>query len=205
MPSLIPNVRRFVHLYIFVSILFVVGVICGAILVNSLTFEQQEELSRQVGQVFGSAQGPIEPSDFWHALWMYWRWIMIIAVLGISIIGFPLVLAVDFVKGVLVGFAVGTLVSQYSWKGAVVALAAIAPQNMIAIPFLLMASVASIAFALHVLKHRLLMPQLRSLKQPFLDYALAQASSGVGLIAVAAFVTWVSPFLMRLVSSLIVN
>lgn len=205
MPSMIPNVRKFVHLYIFVSILFVVGVIFGAILVNSLTLEQQEELSRQIGQVFMSIQSPIERSDFWQALWMYWRWVIIIAVLGISIIGFPLVLAVDFVKGVLVGFAVGTLVSQYSWQGAVVALAAIAPQNMIAIPFLLMASVASIAFALHVLKHRLFVPKLRSLKQPFLDYALAQASSGIGLIGVAAFVTWVSPFLMNLVSSLIIK
>lgn len=205
MPSMIPNVRKFVHLYIFVSILFVVGVIFGAILVNSLSLEQQEELSRQIGQVFINIQAPIETSTFWSALWMYWRWIMIIAVLGISIIGFPLVLAVDFVKGVLVGFAVGTLVSQYSWKGAVVALAAVAPQNMIAIPFLLMASVASIAFALHVLKHRLLMPKLRSLKQPFMDYALAQAGSGIGLIGVAAFVTWVSPHLMSLVSFLIVK
>ena len=29
----------------------------------------------------------------------------------------PIILALDFFKGVLVGFAIGTLVSQHAWKG----------------------------------------------------------------------------------------
>ncbi|MGZ9586842.1 stage II sporulation protein M [Paenibacillus marinisediminis] len=204
MPSMIPNVRQYVHLYIFVSVLFIVGVIFGAILVNALTLEQQEELSRQVSQVFVNISVSEGSQSFWSSLWTYWRWVSIIALLGLSIIGFPLILIVDFLKGVLIGFTVGTLVSQYSWKGVFVALAAVAPQNMFAIPLLLMASVASIAFALHILKHRLFVPKLRSIKQQFLDYALAQAGSGVGLIGVAAFVTWVSPILMYWVSSLVI-
>ena len=205
MPSMMPNIRQFVHLYIFVSVLFVVGVIFGALLVNALTLEQQEELNRQISQVFLHINTPQDAATFWSSLWMYWRWILLIALLGISIIGFPLVLLVDFVKGALIGFTVGTLVSQYSWKGIIVALAAVAPQNLFTIPLILIASVASIAFALHILKHRLFVPKLRSMKEPFLNYALAQVGSGVGFIAVAAFVTWVSPILMSWVSSIIVQ
>lgn len=205
MPSMMPSVRRYVHLYIFVSILFVIGIVFGSLLVNALSPEQQEELTRQVSQVFVNVPVEVDGHLFWSTLWLHWRWIGIIALLGMSIIGFPLIFAIDFIKGVLIGFTIGTLVSQYSWKGVLVAMAAVAPQNMVAVPLLLTASVASIAFATYVMKHRLFAPNLRSLKEPFMEYSLAQLGSGIGLIGVAAFVTWVSPMLMRWIYPLIIQ
>lgn len=205
MPSMMPSVRQHLHLYIFVSIIFITGVVFGALLVNALTLDQQEDLSRQLQHVFQSAGENTTNAAFWEALWQYWRWILIIAVFGISIIGFPLILVMDFAKGVFVGFAVGTLVGQYSWKGIVVAAATIAPQNMIAIPLLLIASVASLAFSLHVIKNRLMIPKMKSLRTPFLNYAVVQVSACIGLVAAAAIVHWVSPLFMTWVGSTIIH
>ena len=38
-------------------------------------------------------------------------------VLGLTVVGLPFVLALDFLKGVLVGFAIGMLVREFAWKG----------------------------------------------------------------------------------------
>ncbi|WP_245583476.1 stage II sporulation protein M [Paenibacillus assamensis] len=203
--AIMPDIKKHLYLYVFVTLIFVVGVVFGALLVNSLTYDQQEELSRQLEQIFLTAGDSADTTEFWSSLWMYWRWILLIAVLGISIVGFPLILILDFAKGVLIGFTVGTLVSQFSWKGMFVALLGVAPHNMIAIPLMLIASVSALSFAIHVMKDRLFVPKMRSLKKPFLDYLTTQVGVCIGMMAVAVIMTWVSPYLMNWMSSSIID
>ncbi|OBY80669.1 stage II sporulation protein M [Paenibacillus sp. KS1] len=197
--------RSQLHLYIFVSVLFLVGVVFGSLLVNALTLEQQQDIGNHVSQ-FVSTMGQ-EPAasnqvgnsgeTFLNSTMFYVKWIALIALLGISIIGFPLVLALVFAKGVFIGFSVGTLISQYAWKGVLFALVSVAPHNIIAIPFLMIASVASMVFAMHILKNRLFVPRMQSLRDPLQRFMTLQSVSLVGMAGVAAVATWVSPLLMR--------
>lgn len=197
--------RSQLHLYIFVSVLFLVGVVFGSLLVNALTLEQQQDIGNHVSQ-FVSTMGQ-EPAStnqvgnsgetFLNSTMFYVKWIALIALLGISIIGFPLVLALVFAKGVFIGFSVGTLISQYAWKGVLFALVSVAPHNIIAIPLLMIASVASMVFAMHILKNRLFVPRLQSLREPLQRFMTLQSVSLVGMAGVAAVATWVSPLLMR--------
>ena len=64
---------------------------------------------------------------------------------------------IGFSKGVLIGFTVGYLVGQYSWKGLLFALVSIAPQNLLIIPVLMMCSVAAITFSLYIIRDRFIM------------------------------------------------
>ncbi|MDG0813167.1 stage II sporulation protein M [Cohnella rhizosphaerae] len=72
-----------------------------------------------------------------------------------SVVGSPFVLALDFLKGVLIGFAVGLTVRHLAWKGVVVSLAVVAPQNLVILPALAIASVSAIRFAYYVGRERL--------------------------------------------------
>nr|WP_313784761.1 hypothetical protein [Paenibacillus larvae] len=60
-------------LYVFVSVLFVVGVIFGAVMVNALSLEQKQDMSRHLGSFFNPlTTGPhwMEKtpfSNFWDA------------------------------------------------------------------------------------------------------------------------------------------
>ncbi|MCM3289698.1 stage II sporulation protein M [Paenibacillus sp. MER 180] len=197
--------RSQLHLYIFVSVLFLVGVVFGSLLVNALTLEQQQDIGNHVSQ-FVSTMGQESAASnqvgnsgetFLNSTMFYVKWIALIALLGISIIGFPLVLALVFAKGVFIGFSVGTLISQYAWKGVLFALVSVAPHNIIAIPFLMIASVASMVFAMHILKNRLFVPRMQSLREPLQRFMTLQSVSLVGMAGVAAVATWVSPLLMR--------
>ena len=48
--------REHSSIYLFVVVLFLMGVIFGAIVVNSLTFSQKEDLAYYLSQFFGKFQ-----------------------------------------------------------------------------------------------------------------------------------------------------
>ncbi|MDG0875219.1 stage II sporulation protein M [Paenibacillus thiaminolyticus] len=199
--------RPQLHLYLFVSILFLVGVVFGALLVNALTLEQQQDLGSHLGHFFvmldGDSPAPDRAGMFTESAMLYSKWIGLIALLGFSIVGFPLVLVLVFAKGIFIGFTVGTLIGQYGWKGMLFAFASVAPHNLLAIPLILIASVASITFATYILKNRVFMPKVQSLREPLGRFVLVQTSAAAGMAVVAAVMTWVSPSLMKLAAPLL--
>lgn len=146
-------------LYVFVAVLFLVGVIFGALMVNALSLEQRQDLEGYLGNFFvtvhhGTSGG--ETGAYWDIAMLHLKWIGLIWILGLSVIGLPGILVLDFMKGVLIGFTVGYLVGQYSWKGLLFALVSVAPHNLFVIPILLVCSVAAMTFSIYIIRNRLL-------------------------------------------------
>ena len=111
-------------------------------------------------------------SSYWSIATLHLKWIGLIWILGLSVIGLPGILILDFLKGVLIGFTVGYLVGQYSWKGLLFALVSIAPQNLFIIPVLMMCGVAAITFSLYIIRDRFIMNRGGSMVKPFASYAM---------------------------------
>lgn len=198
-------IKNQLSLYVFVSVLFVVGVIFGALMVNALTLEQQQELAQDVDQyvqLMNNGNGFGEVQSFWERFIFHSKWLLLLWLLGITVVGIPGVLALNFLKGALVGFSVGTLINQYAWKGVLFSLVSIAPQNIIAVPAMIITSAAAISFSMFVIKNRLmqqkgaLAPQLGS----FTSTAVLMLIMFAGAALLEAFVSpvlisWVSPLL----------
>lgn len=186
-------------LYIFVSVLFLMGVIFGALLVNAMSLDQKQDLARYLGSFFNSViQGNEHSyfSTFLDAFFSHLKWVLIIWLLGLSVVGLPGVFILDFLKGVLLGFTIGYLVGQLSWKGMVFALASLAPQNLIIIPVIMMMSVFAITFSLAMVRTRF-MNQQGNMQQALIQYCV-QSLVMVGLIlAVALFETFITPQFMK--------
>jgi stage II sporulation protein M len=192
-------------LYVFVSVLFVIGVIFGAVMVNALSLEQKQEMSRHLGSFFQEVNGGMEVEkgqSFQQSFGMHMKWILLIWLFGLSIIGMPLILILDFLKGVLIGFTVGYLVGQLSWKGILFALVSVAPQNLIIIPALLICSVSAMAFSIYMIKNRFIQRK-GGIYQPFMRYTSITLMMGVFLLAAALWegylslgmIRWVTPML----------
>jgi stage II sporulation protein M len=164
-----------------------------------LTLEQQQELSGHLGIYLKSVKEPggWDAADaFRDSLQFYAKWLVLIWLLGLSVIGLPIVLLLDFLKGVLVGFAVGLLVNEYAWRGVWLSLAAVAPQNALVVPALIIASVSSARFAHFVVKERLFRRKGRLLP-PFLAHTGAAALM-MGMLALASLCeAYVSPLLLE--------
>ncbi|GIP58106.1 stage II sporulation protein M [Paenibacillus sp. FSL W8-0186] len=193
-------------IYVFVSVLFLMGVVFGALMVNALTLEQQQDLSRYLGNFFISINeggAGFHPMAFWEVAVLHLKWLGLIWLLGLSVIGLPGILILDFLKGVLIGFTVGCLVGQFTWKGLLFALVSVAPHNLIIIPVLLISSVAAIGFSLNIIRSRVLMNRSGSVAGPFVNYTGVTMALGLMMLAASSFETWVTPVMMAWVTPML--
>lgn len=199
--------KEYLPLFIFVSVLFIMGVIFGALLVNALSFEQRQDITRYLGSFFYTIDQGTDidgKQSLQQAFSMHIKWMILIWILGLSVIGLPLILILDFLKGVLVGFTVGYLVGQLSWKGMMFALVSVAPQNLIIIPSIIVCSVAAISFSLFLIKNRVLQRK-GTVSQPFMSYTLTTLSLIGLLLGVSVFEAYVSPLLMKWVTPMLLT
>jgi stage II sporulation protein M len=195
------------NLYVFIGVLFAVGAIFGALLVNALTLEQQQELADQLSVYMKTVQTPsnLDPaSTFWDNFMFYGKWLLLIWLLGLSVIGLPAVLALDFLKGVLIGFAVSMLVRQWAWKGVLFSMATIAPHNALVIPALLIASVSASRFAYFIVRERLFRRKGRLLP-PFLAHSGVVAVLLLLVGCASLFEAYVAPLLLEKISPHLVD
>ncbi len=194
------HLEEYSSLYIFHSVLFLMGVIFGAIVVNSLSFTQKEDLFYFLNEFFVQfKQGELVRAGevFWHTFSYNGKFIGLMWLLGISMIGLPLILVLLFLKGMVIGFTIGFLVLQMGWKGFLLSLAAVLPQNIIIIPTFIAVAVMAVAFSLLMIRKLF----VKSLYQPFAPMlARYFMAYGVFLLAlgVAAFIEgYFTPYFMK--------
>src|SRR5699024_10327069 len=117
--------------YLFIMILFIVGLIFGAVIVVSMHFTQKQDLLFYLNQYFSriDQQEILNNFDlFKSALFSHLQYLIIFFLLGLSIIGLPIIWVTIFVKGTFIGFSVAFFVHQYGFRGLLFISAAILPQ-----------------------------------------------------------------------------
>ncbi|RFU65609.1 stage II sporulation protein M [Peribacillus glennii] len=195
-------------LYVFITVLFLMGVIFGAVLVNSLSFTQKEDLFYYLSQFFGQvSQGKIASDHvmFTTSLAHNVKYIGFIWILGISIIGLPVILILLFLKGMVVGFTVGFLVNQMGWNGFLLAFVSILPQNIFIVPIFIVIAALSLSLSMKMIRRVLLKQDREPLKPIISRYILTLAVSVVFLTAAGAIEAYLSPALMKSVVSFLGN
>ncbi|MBY7143436.1 stage II sporulation protein M [Virgibacillus sp. NKC19-3] len=169
------HVKEHATIYLFMIILFLTGVIFGAIIVNSMNFVQKQDLffylERFFNQITDNQQVEnleiLKVSFAYHA-----KYLLLLFLLGLSVIGLPLVWILLFIKGVVVGFSVGFIVNQLGTKGLILAALSIAPQNILIIPVYIIAGSLSMIFSLTLLSKLFTRKISQPVFQPFGRYVI---------------------------------
>ncbi|WP_180320856.1 stage II sporulation protein M [Alkalihalobacterium bogoriense] len=191
-------------IYLFTIVLFLVGIVFGAIIVNSLSLTQKNDLYMYLNQFFGQVEeGQIAQAStmFTHTFSHYAKYFGLMWILGLSIIGLPVILILLFLKGVVVGFTVGFLVNQMGMSGFLLAFVSVMPQNFILVPAFIIVSVASVSFCLKMIRNQFVKRSNMPIFPQFLRYSMLILCVG-GLLAVASAIeAYVSPVVMRVVIS----
>src|SRR5690625_2435417 len=131
------HLKENITIYIFMTTLFLIGIIFGAIVVNSMTFIQKQDLYFHLERFLNQLNGELtfenidilKRSFFYHV-----KYLLLLFLLGLTIIGLPIIWVLIFIKGLVVGFSVGFIVNQLGLNGLLIATLSIAPQNIIIIP-----------------------------------------------------------------------
>ena len=164
------HMKMHATIYVFMLILFLTGIAFGAIVVNSMGPIQKQDLFFNLERFFGyiTTESTIDKNEilkesfFYHA-----KYLLLLFILGLSVIGLPVVWVLIFLKGLVVGFSVGFIVSQLGFQGFVLATFSIAPQNIIVIPIYILAGSISMIFTLGLLNK--LFVRKASFSQPVLQ------------------------------------
>lgn len=195
-------------LYIFTIVLFTIGVMFGAIVVSALGTDQVASLNDALNGFFKAmnlqATGTTPSEITWHSAASFLKTTGLFWMLGLSIIGLPVIVLLIFVEGFKIGFTVGVIVSQFKGKGILFAMAAIMPQNLIFIPAMIVCGVAGIAFSLMLVRSRFSHVPHRGgtgtmLYRNFLSYTGLVSVVAVAMIFAAFVEGYLSPALMRAV------
>lgn len=165
--------KEHVTIYVFMIILFLTGVIFGSILVNSMSFVQKQDLLFYLERFFGQIKGdsPIDKNEILKSSFLYHvKYLFLLLILGLSVIGLPIVWIFLFLKGLVVGFSVGFIVNQLGMKGFFLASLSIAPQNILIIPIYIIAGSISMIFSLKLLRKLFSQRVSQPIFRPLLSY-----------------------------------
>ncbi|KAA0560944.1 stage II sporulation protein M [Rossellomorea aquimaris] len=204
---LVQHVQAHSSIYLFIITLFLMGIIFGAIVVNSLSFAQKEDLYFYLSKFFSEMEdGSMTSAEelFRQSFLHNVKYLGLMWLLGISIIGLPLIFVLLFMKGVVVGFSVGFLVNQMGWSGFLLSFVSVLPQNIIIIPAFIFIGAISASFSLTLIR-KIFMRQNSSMQFqmiPFLSRYVIFLVVAIGIVTIAASIeAYLSPNLMEAVIS----
>src|SRR5699024_7474637 len=100
------HIKQHKMIYLFMLTLFITGIIFAAIIVNSMTFSQQQDLFFHLYQYFQqvNTEDAINRIDiFKRSFFFHIKYLSLFFLLAITIIGIPIIWILNFIKGVVIG------------------------------------------------------------------------------------------------------
>lgn len=117
------TVKKEKNILIFNTIIFLVGVVLGSLFINFITNDDKKLLIEQVSTFFSNVKKLTSDifgfESFLSILFNNLLVLSIIFVLGISMIGIPIVIFILFFKGFMLGTTISTIILKYSIKGII--------------------------------------------------------------------------------------
>lgn len=182
--------------YIILGLCFIAGLVFGSLGVNILDAEQTAALSDFVDEGFAQFDGSMNfVATTQQALSKNLVNLGKIFLLGLTVIGFPLILMIIFTRGFVLGFTVVFLIQQKGLWGALIALLAIFPPNLLSLPAYILAAAAAINFSLFLIKAK-----NTTLANYALSYLILMIVLGLIMLAAALIEGYLSPFFIQLLS-----
>ena len=120
-------------MFIFLLALFVIGIIVGSLFVTILKDSDKTLITESLNNFFTNVKtlNLKWKSTLITTLITQASYVIGIWILGISIIGLPLILIIYFSKAFILGFSIGSILLNYNVKGILLSIAYIFPHHII--------------------------------------------------------------------------
>lgn len=153
MDKLKGNIRINKNLFVFLVVIIAVGVASGSIFVTVLNDSDKTMVSDYLNNFFNNlnSNNLNYSGTLINTLIFTLGLAILIWLLGISVIGFILILLFLFIKAFALGFSVGSIIINFNFKGVLIALGYVVPHHIINLMIYLLIS----SYAL-VLSYRLI-------------------------------------------------
>jgi stage II sporulation protein M len=200
--AIVKHIKSNMLIYFLVLVFFIAGIAAGAFTVDALSSVQKDELINYFQSFFSvlNTETVQSAAVFKQSLLNNIQFIVLIWVLGITIIGIPLILLIVGIKGFIVGFSVSFLVEGMGFRGLILALVSILPQNLLIVPSIIAAGVLGISFSVTMLGRR----KSRS-KKSFSSELISYSANFLPVLAIVVVGSliegYITPVFMKLFSN----
>ena len=194
---------RHLPVYVALMLLFMTGLGFGALATQKLSPVQKEDLSSYISAVYASlAENNQEGEDraqvFYQSLKANEiKTAGLLFLLGLTVIGAPLILAVVFVRGFVLWFTVGFLVQDAMVKGLVLSTTCVLPHNILMVPALFLGAGGALSFAGSAFR-TLVGRSRESVQGQLATTTLLALCSGLLFLVAALVETYITPILVQL-------
>jgi len=123
--------------------------------------------------------------------------------LGLTIVGIPIIIIIDLLKGFTVGFTFSFMISGLGKNGIGIAMLGVLPQNLIYIPCIIFASVVSMEFSIMLLKNKFNKQWTSSISSRIIYYSIIFIVIIIFLFIGIVIESYITPyFIKNLISNL---
>lgn len=196
--------REILYTVVLITAAFLGGLVCGSLAVRTLNAEKLGELQDCLNRFLQEARPVYETSnvfgfqEWYRVLSAQLPVVGVLWMLGLTVVGIPLIVLTVGLRGFILGFTIGFLIKEHSLQGLLLAMAAVLPQNICYVPALLGAGSVAFYFSLSLVQGYRDASVARGVLLYTLLFILAIVVTAAGALVETCFV----PSLVRLVVSL---
>lgn len=118
--------------------------------------------------------------------------------LGLTMIGLPVIIIIDLIKGFTLGFTISFMINSIGINGIWVSIIGIIPQNIIYIPCILFTSVIAMQFSLELLKDRGTKKWTSNIGMRISGYSITFVIASLFMVLGFSIESYITPNLIKL-------
>jgi len=175
------HIRQYWVIYLTLSSVYLAGVVFGGVGVNALGVSETSQLGKFLDTLLKSQPTTFEPAFLGQLARDMFIMMAGIWILGLTIIGAPLIYLIVFTRGFILGFTISFIIGAKGTLGIALVLTTVFIPTIFAIPLLLLGAGLATIFSFLLLRGK---ARGESLRREFLYYTAAAAFVSIGAVAV---------------------
>lgn len=193
--------KNYANRYFFLLIAFIIGVSAGAFTVNGLSSTQRDQLGSYLTNFLQLLDNqPVDNSELFKlSAMLNLKIVAALWILGVTIIGVPLIFVSIGIRGFITGFSSGFIIQALGAKGVAFSIIALLPKEMIIVPCIIAIGVNGINFSLNIIKNRSAKSiSKKSLKSSFLSYCFVTGFYSCFILGAVLLEAYIIPVFIRM-------
>jgi stage II sporulation protein M len=187
------------RLYLFLLLIFIIGVIFGSIFITILDDSDKASVLSQIGDFFSKIKS--NKFDFAEvfksSVTSNLLYIALVFILGISIIGIPIVIIMLFLKGFMIGFSIASIIAKYKIIGLLGAITYIFPHIIISAIVIFVISYYALKISFSILKS-VIEKKTINFSEIINRYSVIMLIGVIAMVISSLIETFISPYIMKL-------
>ena len=175
------HIRQYWVIYLTLSSVYLAGVVFGAVGVSALGVSETSQLGKFLDTLLKSQPKTLDPVFLEQLARDMFIMMAGIWILGLTIIGAPLIYLIVFTRGFILGFTVSFIIGVKGTLGLALLLTTVLVPTLLAIPLLLLGAGLATVFSFLLLRGK---ARGESLRREFLYYTASAAFVSFGAVAV---------------------